>query len=777
MIRQALAVLISACALMAYSVSAKENSGIGIDSVKGIMIVEPASKVEKQASNDLRRFLKMLYGVDIPEISNLDGLKDGEAAIILGKATVSAGLVTKDELAKVSPGGYVIKCGGDRIAIAGADAWTTYFGMIGFLERLGMRFYLPDSSGTYVPKVESRNIQPYTVFERPVFSYRGGWDLVFRQCSRIMADPRKALNPELFDPKKTGSDLWIDHSAGYLVPKLFYYDTHPEYYAMGKDGKRIAKNAFSDHRTPLCLSNPDITKISIERALKWIEMNPDSDYFSITYGDTGFWCQCPECLKLDPAPGEYASRLLHWVNPVAKGIAEKYPDKIVTTFAYAGSDKVPPSVKPEKNVCMVVATGAGNLLFYDHSMAQGTTVTKGIEEWIALIPGRVMVCEYLGAYEPAMLDQMTGRLRYYAKIGLSAVKTTYGAPVNFRNMWRYVWTKMEWDPSQDAHALAGDFLRFYYGPAAEPLEKYFKIVHEQYAKTLASGKTLNDGYPPDFYTDEFVRKCTSCFDEAAAENKKKSSEIEYEKLMFLQDALAHLGSYSLTSGGSGNLISFIIDEAVNASAKCGREVEFKKNADITARKLAAKNSNPKLLEFIRGKIGENPAYAPDKIEGGLRFSPMLFSGADYGPEEFGPHMSHKSMPCPPKLCAGVLASAKDSRGNSTSTEMKIEFKLDEIPGDGAAILELEGQDGISKWAHEKQFKLMSRMEVSVNGKKLWDDECGFVRGNWSKRTFEIPPGVLKAGNNEITVKNTTRQTYGAFAACWVLISDVQLKFK
>jgi hypothetical protein len=429
---------------------------------------------------------------------------------------------------------------------------------------------------------------------------------------------------------------------------------------------------------------------------------------------------------------------------------------------------------------MVVATGAGNLPFFDHSIAQGTQLLKKIEEWIAIAPGRVMVCEYLGGYEPAMLDQMTARLRYYAKIGLYAVKTTYSqGPANFRPMWQYVWNKMNWNPHQDAQALATDFIHFYYGAGAEPLCRYFKLTHEQYQKTLSSGKELVNSYPPDFYTEEYIRKCVTCFDEAISAvsgEAKLSKEIESEKMMFLQDTLTHLGSYALDKENS-SFIAFILDESVKSADKSGKTVDFRKSVDLAARNLAMKKSNPKILDFIRGRVGGSPVYAPKKTKDGLSFSPVSFVGADFGPGEFGNSMSHKTLPCQPKICAGVLAAAKDSRGNPTNTEMKIVFILDQVPGNGAATLDLEGQDGVSKWGSERQLNILSHMKITVNGTEIYKGECGFVRGNWSRQTFEIPAGVLKAGSNEIAVKNVTPQTFGAFAACWVLISDAQLTFK
>ena len=132
-----------------------------------------------------------------------------------------------------------------------------------------------------------------------------------------LGDPRNGPDAEIFDRKKTGSDLWIDHTAGYLVPKALFGESHPEFYALKRDGERVPADQFTDHRTPLCLSNDEMAKISEDRALGWITQEPDKNYFFITYGDTGLWCSCNDCRRLDSKPGVFSDRLLHWVNTIA----------------------------------------------------------------------------------------------------------------------------------------------------------------------------------------------------------------------------------------------------------------------------------------------------------------------------------------------------------------------------------------------------------------------------------------------------------------------------
>jgi len=773
------AMLMAGAALSAAGLpaAAQEARPVAVESIAGVYVAPPPTALDKQALRQLKLGMKQMYGVELKDVADLKGLAAEQSVIILGrKAAVAAGLVSDDELAKVSPGGYVIKCGGKRIAIAGEDGWSTYFGVLGFLEQQGMRFYVNDPAKAYVPKVDAKVIQPFSVAERPVFAFRNGWSLLHRQCHRLLGDPRKGLNPELFT-SKAGSDLWIDHSAGYLVPKRLYYDDHPAYYAMGKDGKRVAKNAFSDHRTPLCLSNPDVTRISIERALAWIEMNPDQKFFMITYGDTGLWCQCPECLKLDPAPGEYATRLLHWVNAVAKAVAAKHPDKILFTFAYGGSDKVPPKARPAKNVWIVVATGCGCYSFWDHALAQSGAGTKKILDWLAIAPGQVTVCEYLGAYEPAMIDKMTGRLRYYAKIGLRGVNATYGSPINFRPVWRYVWPKMCWNPQQDGQALAKDFIRFHYGPAAEPIVRFFELSHQRYQATLASKEKLTEAaYPPSYYSPQFARAAKACFDEAigaVGDNPAMKKKLQKEAGLFLGNLVAHLPSYDFTEASNEQLLEYLGYQRELAK-ETGAYLPFLRETQALAMRLEKKK--PGYRDLIGTWLGASTEMQPIQLANGLRFTPQMFMWCDYGPGPFpgGQAKSHPDFPCPPKLCAGVFMKTRGGHGQTTSSRMVLDFRLDAARAGAKAVLDIEGQDAISHWMGDRGHDWKTSIKILLNDKEVFSGECGFVRGNWSRRQFAVPAGLLKAGKNRLEIRNISGR--GWYAGCWFLLSDARLIF-
>jgi len=763
------------CILMLIAATAFGSTPVDVNQIDGIYSVESAGGIEQQAVAELKSGMKKLYGIDLVDTATLDE----RSVIVVGRAAALRGKwVNEAELAALAPQGYIIRCGDGRIVIAGADSWGTLFGVYGFFQKLGVTFHKSTLGQAHFPVVKSQIIEPFEMTDSPAFEFRAGWDLARRQTLRMLGDPRKGLNPELFDPKQTGSDLWIDHTAGYLVPKRLYYDDHPEYYAMGKDGKRIAKESFTDHRTPLCLSNPQVSKISAERALGWVERNPEQQFFFITYGDTGLWCQSPDSLELDPEPGQYATRLLYWVNNVANTVAEKYPDKTLLTFAYGGSDVPPPVARPAKNVWVVVATGAGSVRFWDLAYAQGLTDIEEVQKWIDVAPDQIMVCEYLGHYEPVMLEHTSRRLRYYKEIGVRGVAFSYGTPQNFPGLWRYLWGQLLWEPDQDPHVLAGQYLRLNYGTAAEPLIRFFELTRQQYQKVTASNDKLVGYYPRNFYSPEFVQAAKACFEEAvnlASEDAGRCRSLQLEYKRFLFDVASHLPRYDLSKTGNAQLLG-LLDKARTLAKATDGDLEFIRDMQQLAATLEKRKAGYRNL--IEQWLGASADMQPIQIENGLRFAPWMFRGVDFGPGIFpgARAKSHPDFPSPPRLCAGVFMKTTGGHQNTTSSRMTVDFNLDVVPPDRRVVLMLKGQDAISHWLnHEGSAQWITSIEITVNDKVIFSGECGFVRGNWSHRQFDVPSEVLKVGENRLAIRNISKR--GWFAGCWFLLCDATLTFE
>ncbi len=681
----------------------------------------------------------------------------GKKEIFIGlAASRAAGLISDQEIAKATPGGYVIKCTPDHIAIAGPHIYATQYGVQGFFEKQGALFY------ARIPRIPKRKpiLPAFELITKP--------KILFRNYSTRVewADCRKGLNPELF---AKDSDLWIDHSAAYLIPKKLFYDEHPEYFAMLKNGKRIPEKSFTDHRTPLCLSNPDVTRISIERAIGWIENEKSKIFFPITYGDTGAWCQCEPCKKLDPVPGQYSTRLLKWVNPVAKAIGEKYPDKIILTFAYGGSDAPPPTERPEKNVWICGSAGYASFPFWDHSIAANPKAMQGVQKkiggWLAIAPRQTTVCEYFSEkYYPSLPDFLAGRIRHHAEKGLRGVMFTFGSPNNFRPLCEYLSTTLMWDPDQDAMELTRRFARAHFGKAAEPMIRYFELAHHRYQVTLKEGRKLKSRYPEGFYSNEFAHAALKALQDAIeAADKRMKVELSKEARSFILDWMKHPISKELNPESKKALVAQL--QGLFDLAGDDEKARVSTMREIHRVAFVIDSVQKGALQLIEKWLREKffPEPSGDLIPGGIRLPSSIWMFDGWGPRVYRGH----EFAVPPRVVVAVYVEGNSAK---RSHHMEAHFKLDKLPGDGSAKLEIEGAD----CDHDVD---TSEIRVEINGTSIFEGQVLTVKHNWSRQTFKIKAGLLRVGKNKVEIINACDpKSIKNWYERWFMLSDAKILF-
>ena len=522
---------------------------VDVSQLRTILTGPAPSPLEQKAADELARYLKKIYGISLPVEPSASITKRTSNVILLGEKAVLAGeAISKKELDRVKWDGYVVKVQDGRIAVSGARGQATLFAVAGFLEHLGARFY---GATEQVPSFQEKHIEEFVLFDRPTFEFRRinvPWQL--KSSYKDMGDPRQAADPELFT-KETGSDLWTDHTAGYLVPKRLYYDNHPEYYAMLKYGMRISKKKFTDRRTPLCLSNPDVMKISIERMIAWIKKQPDKRFFPVTYGDTDVWCQCHECKNLDATPGQYADRNLYWVNGVAREVGKKYPDKVFLTLAYQQTRKSPKRLKPEPNVIVLYAPWWGlSTMCRIHpyySCSRSLPAALDMEGWLKWAPDNLGVYDY--SIGPQLkMQAYEKKLKFWAKRGYRAF-FELGNPKRFRHLENFVKAKLAWDASLDPTKLEAEFCDAYYGPAGKRVAAFIQSLYLEKGGNCGShGQGRTDDMPEAlthlelaeqsvkgtdfearFNSDRDLQYYLSTYRKARSQNKVNHHKAEPEK--------------------------------------------------------------------------------------------------------------------------------------------------------------------------------------------------------------------------------------------------------
>jgi len=455
-----------------------QDEGVDLRELDTICLPDKPGRREQEIATILQRKLRDRYRINL-RVTKGEAPK-GEPAILVGRELAMASkIVTSEELEAVKHDGYVLRATSKGIALAGYRGIGTLYAGYALLRRVGLEF-LPRGTGTierFTPLKEAV-LLPFTVSDRPFFEYRALGMLrgPFGSSWQDMGTPRSA-EPKLFEPNITGDwNDWTggDHTSAYLVPKKVYRDEHPEYYAL-RNGKRIPKSIAST-RLNLCLSNPDVRRITTERAVRWVGLEADRRFFTINDADSRY-CECAACGAMDAMPNHLADRLLKWVNPAAEAIRARYPDRIIFTLAYCQTSKPPRLLKPAPNVwvqyCPWYWSSRGTPGNHGFDHPRNIVAMEEFIGWSRWCPGQIALYEYPSGSRLYLYAQAK-RLKFYAKHGVRGIYYC-GRPKMWEDIFLYVMSRLDWDPYLDVGELIDEFCRGYYGPAASTMREFFSL--------------------------------------------------------------------------------------------------------------------------------------------------------------------------------------------------------------------------------------------------------------------------------------------------------------
>ncbi len=472
-------------------------------------IVIPANptEVEKHAAAVLKKHIREMSGVELDIVSDDQAAKKNDIAI---------GRVDRDETAdidftKLEKDGYILRTGNGRLTIAGGSEKGTLYGVYRFLEELGCRKY--SSKVTVIPSKATISVAQLDIESVPVFKFR---DIYYRDAYIPAFMEWHGLDEHGEFVPKGSSDwgLWC-HTTEDLVPPKDYCKEHPEYFSL-IDGKRLFdpnKYNVSD----ICLSNDEVFEVAAENLRKAIERRPEASYWSVSQMDNDKYCRCPICTAQYEKEGGPQGTILPFVNRMA----EKFPDKTISTLAYWYSTKPPKNIKPAKNV---------NVLLCNIGSPRHIPIEEGdpnfcsdLEAW-GKIHDNILQWDYVIQFAHLIapfpnLRTLQPNLQYVNKNGVVAMFAQANREIGgeFCELKAYVLAKLLWDPYQDIDPIIDDFVNGYYGAAGPAIREYIDLMHDSMQETGA--KLSIFGRPWDnretFLTEEMIDKYYAIFDKAA----------------------------------------------------------------------------------------------------------------------------------------------------------------------------------------------------------------------------------------------------------------------
>lgn len=309
----------------------------------------------------------------------------------------------------LKPQGYLIKsykeAGNTHLLILGADRVGTLYGVYGYLESLGIRWYGLGDENEELPKAQDFVIREINLVDHPAFITRGFWAKddrghtdFFNWMARnrinlwSYAQPERAalkkrginfltgghqIQQRFLDPQsvypykhilykrhepKTHELESHEHKAHDPYPHsslykgdanndgvLSYYEAHPEWFGL-INGRRSSDNR-NKYGTNFCSSNKHAVKELTDNFIndlvegKWSQ----ADMVNFWPRDVGKWCECDQCQLL----GSATDRLLKLQHQVRQGINKATVEGrlnrnvILTAPAYLETRDPPSRALPE----------------------------------------------------------------------------------------------------------------------------------------------------------------------------------------------------------------------------------------------------------------------------------------------------------------------------------------------------------------------------------------------------------------------------------------------
>ena len=481
-----------------------------------------ATAAEKHAAGQLKIYLDRITSLSFPI-----GSEDAEGPlIVVGGAAPAEKFGAGARAEDLGGEGFIIKSAGGNIVIAGGRPRGALYGVYEFLERLGCRFFTPACE--QIPSSYDLSAPDLDVRQKPVLEYR-------EHCYRFYYDyPEFAVKSRINGNNvRLGDGLgghmpykWFVHSFNNILSPEEHFAEHPEYFSL-VGGERLGEY------TQLCLTNPDVLRIAIEKVKAALRESPGAKLISVSQNDWDNHCECENCNAINEREGAKSGSLIAFVNAVAEAVEEEFPDVIVDTLAYQQTRPAPKYIRPRHNVCVRLCT-IENCLVHpfdtcDHQdrkvlLSDGSVsdFASDMKNWAAVCD-RLYVWNYVTCFAHYCMpfpnwNVLQNHVRFMAGNNLKGLfeqgNFSRGDGLDLNEMRAYVITKLLWDPDTDVERHMREFAGYFYGAAGEFILRYVKLLTEKIERDNIH-VCFNDNCDKPYLTDDMLDKYGALMKSAA----------------------------------------------------------------------------------------------------------------------------------------------------------------------------------------------------------------------------------------------------------------------
>jgi len=471
-------------------------------SVYQIVLDEPDNPHQIRAAKLMQHYVNQLTGVIVP--IGRDSLELAEHILRIS--------LDND----CHPDGFTLGQTEEGFLIKGGTHKGCIYGVIYLLEQeWGCRKYSPDFE--VIPKHKGLILPDDEITNAPKNNYRiingrFGQDADYQDWQAIDVIQDQFAN------------RFYVHTFNRLIPWEEHLDDHPEYYSE-VNGRRI--------KDQLCLTNPDVLRITIAHLREEIKKQPDKHLWSVSQNDNFSYCQCEDCQKIIDEEGTAAGPIIRFVNK----IADEFPDQVISTLAYQYSRQAPKITKPRDNVQIMLCTIELSRSLPIADEPRSASFLKDLEDW-----GKIAKLIYLWDYTVNFSHHISPFPNYHVlqpniqlftenHVHEHFQQSNTDTGHEFSELKSYLIAHLLWDPYTDVDSLIQDFTHGYYGDAAPLVLDYFHALQDDIANT---GEWLDIyGHPTahesTFLAEEKVNRYLKLFEQAQERVLNDSARLIHVK--------------------------------------------------------------------------------------------------------------------------------------------------------------------------------------------------------------------------------------------------------
>jgi len=454
-------------------------------------------------------------------------------AVYVG-ATRMAQMLFGDSLKTVDTDAYIVHVTPSFVVLAGNVRYAEF----DFLRTyLGIDNYIPTKLFTIVPKHERVLVPVETRIEVPAF--------LSRCLGALHTDKGIRAAPEIPWRLHPGNGRYdFHHNIHRLITPEEFGKDHPDYFPL-IGGKRLIASGGS--RPGPCFSNPGVVDAVVRKCREFFGKHPQALSMSVGMTDTGRYCECPACAKTDGPSVKIGRRTSHWssryytfANKVAKAVQESHPGKCIGCLAYWGTDR-PPTFVLEPNIIPYICDSSATW----GNAAEREADLSLIDAWVTRVR-RFGIYEYLygtKVFVPRLYTRhLAQKLRYVAeKCPGSGFYAEVYSSHGFDGPKAWITEKLLWDPTQDVDVLMTTWCEACFGPAAEPMKRYFDLLEATWSKNSARVKPTGTNWAYrrerqfEMFTPDALPAIWQLLDEAKA--KTGEDQVLLERIDYFASVL------------------------------------------------------------------------------------------------------------------------------------------------------------------------------------------------------------------------------------------------